>query len=66
MEQWGTEGQVNQMKLLKRQGHGRAEFPCLRQRVLHAGEQRPSDWFTKSAEEPACHGDVWMLAHVQT
>jgi transposase len=31
-----VEGQVNRLKLLKRQGYGRAGFDLLRQRVLHA------------------------------
>jgi transposase len=31
-----VEGQVNKLKLIKRQGYGRAGFPLLRQRVLHA------------------------------
>jgi len=31
-----TEGQVNRLKLLKRQMYGRANFDLLRQRVLHA------------------------------
>ncbi len=31
-----TEGQINRLKLLKRQGDGRAGFDLLRQRVLHA------------------------------
>ncbi len=31
-----TEGQVNRLKLLKRQMYGRAKFDLLRQRVLHA------------------------------
>jgi transposase len=31
-----VEGQINKLKLLKRQGYGRAGFPLLRQRVLHA------------------------------
>lgn len=31
-----TEGFVNKLKLIKRQGYGRAGFPLLRQRVLHA------------------------------
>ena len=30
-----TEGHVNRIKLLKRQGYGRAGFTFLRQRVLH-------------------------------
>jgi transposase len=30
------EGQVNKLKLIKRMGYGRAGFPLLRQRVLHA------------------------------
>lgn len=30
------EGQVNRLKLLKRQGYGRAAFPLLRQRILYA------------------------------
>jgi transposase len=31
-----TEGQVNKLKLLKRQIYGRANFDLLRRRVLHA------------------------------
>jgi transposase len=31
-----TEGFVNKLKLIKRQGYGRASFPLLRQRVIHA------------------------------
>ena len=31
-----TEGQVHRLKLVKRQGYGRAGFALLRQRVLHA------------------------------
>jgi transposase len=31
-----TEGQVNRLKLIKRQGYGRAKFDLLRQRVLAA------------------------------
>src|SRR5258708_493268 len=31
-----VEGFVNKLKLIKRQGYGRAGFPLLRQRVLHA------------------------------
>jgi transposase len=31
-----TEGFVNKLKLIKRQGYGRASFPLLRQRMLHA------------------------------
>lgn len=31
-----TEGQVNRLKLIKRQGYGRAKFDLLRQRVLRA------------------------------
>jgi transposase len=31
-----TEGQVNKLKLLKRQMYGRANFDLLRLRVLHA------------------------------
>lgn len=30
-----VEGQVTKLKLIKRQGYGRAEFPLLRKRVLH-------------------------------
>lgn len=30
------EGKVNKLKLIKRMGYGRAAFPLLRQRVLHA------------------------------
>jgi transposase len=29
-----TEGHVNRLKLIKRQGYGRAQFDLLRQRVL--------------------------------
>jgi len=31
-----VEGHVTKLKLIKRQGHGRAGFPLLRKRVLHA------------------------------
>ncbi len=31
-----VEGQVNKLKLIKRTMYGRAAFPLLRQRVLHA------------------------------
>jgi len=31
-----VEGFVNKLKLIKRQGYGRASFPLLRQRMLHA------------------------------
>jgi transposase len=31
-----TEGQIHRLKLVKRQGYGRASFALLRQRVLHA------------------------------
>ena len=31
-----VEEKVNKLKLIKRMGYGRAEFPLLRQRVLHA------------------------------
>jgi transposase len=31
-----VEGNVNQLKLIKRMMYGRAAFPLLRQRVLHA------------------------------
>jgi transposase len=31
-----VEGFVNKLKLIKRMGYGRASFPLLRQRVLHA------------------------------
>jgi transposase len=31
-----VEGKVNKLKLIKRMGFGRAGFPLLRQRVLHA------------------------------
>jgi transposase len=31
-----VEGKVNKLKLIKRMGYGRASFPLLRQRVLHA------------------------------
>lgn len=31
-----VEGKVNKLKLIKRMGYGRAEFPLRRQRVLHA------------------------------
>jgi len=31
-----VEGKVNKLKLIKRMGYGRAEFPLLRQRVIHA------------------------------
>jgi len=31
-----VEGFVNKLKLIKRMGYGKASFPLLRQRVLHA------------------------------
>ena len=31
-----VEGKINKLKLFKRMMYGRAEFPLLRQRVLHA------------------------------
>jgi len=31
-----VEGQVTKLKLIKRQGYGRAGFPLLRKRVLHS------------------------------
>jgi transposase len=31
-----VEGKVHKLKLIKRMGYGRASFPLLRQRVLHA------------------------------
>ena len=31
-----TEGKINKLKLIKRMAYGRAGFPLLRQRVLHA------------------------------
>src|SRR5947209_11117485 len=31
-----VEGKVNKLKLIKRMGYGRASFPLLRQRILHA------------------------------
>jgi transposase len=31
-----VEGHVTKLKLIKRQGYGKAGFPLLRQRVLHA------------------------------
>ena len=31
-----VEGQINRLKLLKRQAYGRAKFDLLRSRVLHA------------------------------
>jgi transposase len=34
--QGGTEGKVNKVKTIKRQMYGRAGFPLLRQRLLHA------------------------------
>jgi transposase len=33
-----TEGQIHRLKLVKRQGYGRAGFALLRQRVLQAAE----------------------------
>jgi transposase len=38
-EEWSNgqvEGQINRLKLLKRQMYGRASFTVLKQRVLHA------------------------------
>ena len=36
LSQGQVEGQVTKIKLIKRMMYGRAEFPLLRQRVLHA------------------------------
>jgi transposase len=36
-----TEGQVNRLKLLKRQMYGRAKFDLLRKRVLHRASSQP-------------------------
>jgi len=39
IQEWSngqTEGQINKLKLLKRQMYGRAGFDLLRRRVLHA------------------------------
>jgi hypothetical protein len=33
---WTGEGQIHRLKLVKRQGYGRAGFALLRQRVLQA------------------------------
>jgi transposase len=38
-----VEGKVNKLKLIKRMGFGRAGFPLLRQRVLHALESLEAD-----------------------
>jgi hypothetical protein len=40
-----TEGQITKLKLIKRQGYGRAKFDLLR---------------TQFAGEPACPGEVWV------
>lgn len=37
-----VEGKVNKLKLIKRMGFGRAGFPLLRQRVLHALSPSPA------------------------
>jgi Transposase len=36
-----VEGHVTKLKLIKRQGYGRAGFLLLRKRILHAMEPRP-------------------------
>ena len=36
------EGRVGRVKLIKRQGYGRAKFDLLRQRVLLSGQKKPS------------------------
>ena len=41
-----TEGQIRRLKLLKRQGYGRAGFALLRQRVLQAA------WGRRVAHHP--------------
>ena len=35
------EGQVGRVKLIKRQGYGRAKFDLLRRRVLLSGQKKP-------------------------
>lgn len=43
---WSTgplEGHINRLKLIKRQGYGRAKFDLLRLRVLHYHQKKPYD-----------------------
>ena len=37
------EGHINRLKLIKRQGYGRAKFDLLRLRVLHHPRQKQQD-----------------------
>ena len=46
-EEWSydqVEGQINRLKLLKRQMYGRASFTVLKQRVLHAALKTYRGW----------------------
>jgi hypothetical protein len=61
-----TEGQVTRLKVVKRQGYGRAKVDLIRKRMLraacrhgppeHLDRLYPS--FTRSAGEPACRGEA--------
>ena len=51
-----VEGQVTKLKLIKRQGYGRAGFPLLRKRVLHAVLGRTSQarvvaWLQRTSKD---------------
>ena len=52
-----TEGQVHRLKLIKRQGYGRASFDLLRLRVLH-GSGRPDRQQYQSAYDPISNRDL--------
>jgi len=59
---WSTgplEGHINRLKLIKRQGYGRAKFDLLRLRVLHLHEAKRGmkDSFESVARRLECDGD---------
>jgi transposase len=64
-EPWSTgpvEGQITRLKLIKRQGYGRAGFALLRQRVLHGADnpgltpsQHRRRWFPDRPDHDAQH-----------
>jgi hypothetical protein len=55
-----VEGQITRLKLLKRQGYGRAGFALLRQRVRQAAQGRGRRaTVTRTQRAPASHGICW-------
>src|SRR5207253_11341576 len=60
-----VEGHVTKLKLIKRQGYGKADFPLLRKRVLHALSKMTSlEWQsdTRRVEGEQSRDEYSMLA----